>query len=146
MCIFKLSVRKLPRAVQWLLLSFKLWAVPCISEAETRDAVLASPFGFSLLQHPLLVFLVCFFSGDRWHLGELKASWWPARHTETWLMREASNGQKCEWCHHSFFLWGLVGFTVPLKLRWLLDLNNPSFHSSLPPISCPSLSGGGKPV
>lgn len=66
-------------------------------------------------------FLVCFFSGDRWHLGGLRASWWPAKHTETWLMREASNSQKCEWCHHSFFLWGLMGFTVPLSsstLRW----------------------------
>lgn len=41
---------------------------------------------------------------------------------------------------------GACGISCPPWAEVVLDLNNPSFHSSLPPIPCPSLSGGEKPV
>lgn len=94
------------------------------------------PFFFclSLLPHPCkrLFFFFASFLHDRWHLGEPRAFWWPARLTETWLTREASNSQKCEqYVRCLGFAPGACGIYCSSELRWLLDLNNPSFHSSL---------------
>lgn len=142
MCTFNLDVRKQP------------WAAQCPWKPELSYASSASNhcraemlwqhpiFCFPLLQHPLErpFSLFVSFLRNRWHLGEQRAFWWLARRTETWLMREASNIQKCE---RSFvaeiFLCGLVT-CCPSELRWLLDPSIPSFHSLLPPPPCPSLS------
>lgn len=91
-------------------------------------------FCFSLLPHPYkrLIFSFASFLHDRWHLGEPRAFWWPARLTETWLTREASNSQKCEqYLRCLGFALEACGIYCSSELRWLLDLNNPSFRSSL---------------
>lgn len=142
MCTFNLDVRKQP------------WAAQCPWKPELSYASSASNhcraemlwqhpiFCFPLLQHPLErpFSLFVSFLRNRWHLGEQRAFWWLARRTETWLMREASNIQKCE---QSFvaeiFLCGLAT-CCHSELRWLLDPSIPSFHSLLPPPPCPSLS------
>lgn len=145
-----MNVRKLPWAVQWLLLPLKpeFSCTSLASEAPLgRDAVAASLWCISLLQHPCkrLFFLFASFLHDRWHLGGLRAFWWRARRTETWLTREASNSQKCEqyFCSLVFAL-GACGTYCSSEWRWLLDPNIPSFHSSLPPAR-PSVSEGEKP-
>lgn len=151
MCTFKLWMSECQKAISSCSAALEnpSCSVHLASEAFLdRDAVAASPFCFSLLQHPCkwLFFLFASFLHNRWHLGGLRAFWWPARRTETWLMREASNSQKCEQysCDLAFAL-GACGFFCSSELRCLLDLNNPSFHSSLPPPPCPSVSEGEKP-
>lgn len=147
MWTFKLNVRKLPWAV---LLPLKTWAGPVHLlplKHLGRDAVAACLFCFSVLQHPCkqLFFLFASFH-NRWHLGGLRAFWWPAKRTGTWLTREASNSQKCEryLCGLVFAL-GACGTYYFSEWRWLLDPTIPSFHSSLLPPPCPSVSGGEKP-
>lgn len=144
MCIFKLSVRKLPRPVQWLLLPFKPWAVLCTSESEARDAVPASLVCFSLLQHPFIFPCLLLF-------------WWQMTSggTESILMAckayrdlayEKGIKQPEMWVVSSQLFFGGFWDLLSPWAEMVLDLSNPSFHSSLPPIPCPSLSGGEKPV
>ena len=104
----------------------------CVSLAsETslgRDAVAASLFFFSFLQHPCkqLFFLFASFLHNRWHLEGLRAFWWPARRTGTWLTREASSSQKCEqYLRGLGFALGACGTYRSFEWRWLLDPNIP---------------------